>query len=153
MLIGLIADTHNHFDPRLPEWLHGVDHILHAGDIGQPRVLMELEAIAPVTAVLGNNDSDPTLRETEVVELGGRRLLVHHIFFPPSPTEALARRIAAAQPDVVVTGHTHQRHCQTIGGRLFINPGYAGAPRPGLVRSLGLLRLNAAAMQVEFRDL
>ena len=75
MKIGVISDTHGYFDPRLPALFAGVDHILHAGDIGRYDIISELENIAPVTAVLGNNDYDLTLRETEIVTLDGRKVL------------------------------------------------------------------------------
>ena len=74
MKIGVISDTHNFLDPQIPELFAGVSHILHAGDIGLPRVLTQLESIAPVTAVGGNTD-DPVLRhdETKIAGLAGRR--------------------------------------------------------------------------------
>ena len=57
MKIGVISDTHNFFDPKIPELFNGVDHILHAGDVGTAVIRFQLEEIAPVTAVLGNVDS------------------------------------------------------------------------------------------------
>ena len=39
MRIGVISDTHNYFDPRIPELFAGADHILHAGDIGLPAII------------------------------------------------------------------------------------------------------------------
>ena len=79
MKIGVISDTHDHLDPKIFELFAGVDHILHGGDIGMPAIIMDLEAIAPVTAVLGNNDSSSKFRETETVLLAGRKFLIHHI--------------------------------------------------------------------------
>ena len=55
-LIGIISDTHGVFDPKIPGIFKTVSHILHAGDIGDLRVLQQLERIAPVTAVSGNVD-------------------------------------------------------------------------------------------------
>src|SRR5208337_2195517 len=74
MKIGVLSDTHNFLDPKIPELFAGVSHILHAGDIGLPWILTELEAVAPVTAVAGNTD-DPRLRydPTRTVELAGRK--------------------------------------------------------------------------------
>lgn len=153
MKIGLISDTHGYFDPRIPELFTGVEHILHAGDIGSLRVIQQLEAIAPVTAVLGNNDFDPTWRETEVVSLGGRKFLVHHIVGMRSLAEGIRDRIARVRPDVVVFGHTHQRHEERRGDTLFLNPGYAGKPRFGMGRSVAVLHLEAQAMRMEFLPL
>ena len=56
--IGIISDTHGSLDPRAYTALADCDHIIHAGDICGPAILRELEALAPVTAVLGNNDFD-----------------------------------------------------------------------------------------------
>src|SRR4026208_1469617 len=78
MLIGLISDTHDFLDPRVPSLFKGVEHILHAGDIGRMSILVALERIAPVTAVLGNTDAGLDVRETEVIELAGRKFLLHH---------------------------------------------------------------------------
>ena len=53
MKIGVISDTHNFFDPQIPELFKGVEHIIHAGDVGTTAIISELETIAPVTAVTG----------------------------------------------------------------------------------------------------
>ena len=99
MHIGIISDTHNFFDPKIPKLFSGVEHILHAGDIGLPWIIMELENIAPVTAVLGNTD-DPGLqfKQTEMVELPGRKFLVHHIVDPRKPADPIKARIARERP-------------------------------------------------------
>ena len=136
MRIAVISDTHDFLDPKIPKLFAGVDHILHAGDIGAPIIVLELEQIAPVTAVGGNTD-DPGFhyRQTQAVELAGRRFLVHHIVNPHAPPEAIKARLAREGLDVVVFGHTHKPFCQTIGDTLYFNPGYAGKSRFGLERS------------------
>ena len=58
MLVGVISDTHGLMRPEALAALRGVDRIIHAGDIGTPEILTALEAIAPITAVRGNNDRD-----------------------------------------------------------------------------------------------
>lgn len=153
MKLGLISDTHDYFDPRIPALFAGVEHILHAGDIGTPCIIQQLEAIAPVTAVLGNNDFDPSWRETEIVTLGGRKFLIHHIVGIRELADGIRDRIARSQPDVVVFGHTHQRHEERRGKTLFLNPGYAGKPRFGMERSVALLHLEAKALRMEFLPL
>src|SRR5437762_1300537 len=104
--IGIISDTHNFLDPKIATLFAGVGHILHGGDIGQPRIILELEALAPVTAVSGNTD-DPGLRYgvTEVLTLAGKKFLIHHIVNPHALEESLQRRISTERPDVVVFGH------------------------------------------------
>ena len=154
MKIGVISDTHNFFDPQIPKLFQGVEHILHAGDIGSPRIILELEQIAPVTAVLGNTD-DPGLhfRQTEAIELAGRKFLVHHIVNPQSLDDLLSSRVAREQPDVIVFGHTHKPFNQTIGGTLFFNPGYAGKSRFGMERSLAILDCDDLGIRPHFRKL
>src|SRR5689334_19489061 len=101
--LGVISDTHNFLDPKVLTLFEGVEHILHAGDIGMPWLILHLENIAPVTAVMGNTD-EPGLRyrQTEAVELVGRKFLLHHIVNPRSLDDDLRRRITREQPHVVV---------------------------------------------------
>lgn len=153
MKIGIISDTHGHLDRQVFDLFEGVEHILHAGDIGYPSLILELEGIAPVTAVLGNNDAGLDFRESEIVELGGRKFFVHHIVNPRSLTEQLAQRLARVKPDVVVFGHTHQRFCETVGSTLFFNPGYSGKPRFKLERSVAVLDLTGDEVTAEFYPL
>ena len=152
--IGVISDTHNYFDPRIPQLFAGVDHILHGGDIGLPIIVLELEQIAPVTAVAGNTD-DPGLhyRQTQTVELAGRKFLVHHIVNPHALTDPIKARIARERPAVVVFGHTHKPFSETIDGSLFFNPGYAGKSRLGLERSVAILHCGDKGIRPEYLKL
>jgi putative phosphoesterase len=153
MLLGLISDTHDFLDPRVSSLFKGVEHILHAGDVGRASILLALERIAPVTAVLGNTDAGLDVRETEVVELGGRKFLLHHIVDVHKPHESLQRRIEREAPDVVVFGHTHKPHDETIGSTRYLNPGYAGKARFNLPRSVALLHFGPEGLRVEFKPL
>jgi putative phosphoesterase len=148
--IGVISDTHGFLDPKIPELLAGVEHILHAGDIGDPMIELELKFIAPVTLVVGNNDPGLSFKETEVVALAGRKFLIHHIVNPRAPADKLKSRIARERPDVVVFGHTHKRFCETIGRILFFNPGYAGKPKFGTERSAAILHCDEKEIRVEY---
>ena len=152
--IGLISDTHNYFDPRIPQLFAGVAHILHGGDIGLPAILLTLEQIAPVTAVAGNTD-DPGFRyaQTAVVELAGRKFLAHHIVNPHALTDSLQARIARERPDVVVFGHTHKPFSEKIGGMLFFNPGYAGKSRFGMERSVAILHCGDKGIRAQYLPL
>ena len=153
MKIGVISDTHGFFDPQLPALFKGVEHILHAGDIGMPLVILELEAIAPVTAVLGNNDEGLDFRETEVVELAKRKFLIHHIVDVRRLSEVARRRINREKPDVVVFGHSHKPHNEMIGTTLYFNPGYAGKPRFNQPRSVAILNCLPRSIHAEFHSL
>ncbi len=155
MRIGVISDTHDFLDPRVPELFAGVAHILHGGDVGMPRLLLQLQQIAPVTAVLGNTDSVPQcgIQLTEVVELAGRKFFLHHVLNPHLPGDDLKSRLARERPDVVVFGHTHRPFCERIGDTLFFNPGYAGKPKFGLARSVAILHCDAKEIRTEFLNM
>ena len=153
MKIGVLSDTHDYLDPKVLALFQGVDHILHGGDIGMPWLILRLEEIAPVTAVIGNTDCGIDFRETEVVELDGRKFLVHHIVDVRAPDEKLKRRLARERPAVVVFGHTHKPFCETIDGTLFFNPGSAGKPRFDLPRSVAILHCGADGIRPEYLEL
>jgi putative phosphoesterase len=150
MKIGVVSDSHSFLDRQIPQLFTGVDHILHAGDVGPYSLLLELEAIAPVTAVLGNTDIWLQLKLTETIELGGHRLLI-----TTSSTARIAgdlKTIVADRPDVVVFGHTHKAFSSKIRGTQFFNPGYAGKQRFALERSVAIA-LRRAPSRPEFKPL
>lgn len=151
--IGVISDTHGHFEPRLREIFAGVNHILHGGDIGLPWLILELEDIAPVTAVTGNTDAGLSYKDLEVLQLGARKFLVHHIVDFERPQDKLKRRIIRENPDVVIFGHTHKRFCEMVGNTLYLNPGYAGRQRFDLPRSVAILHCDGEGMTAEFAEL
>ena len=150
MKIGVISDTHGYLDPRVEKIFAGADHILHAGDIGYASIILELQLIAPVTAVLGNCDGDIGYRLTECATVAKKKFLVHHIVNPWARSEPLEARIAKERPDAVVFGHTHKKFCETVDGILFFNPGYAGKPKFGAERSVAVLHAEGAKIRPEF---
>jgi uncharacterized protein len=152
--IGVLSDTHGFLDPKIPELFAGVNHIVHAGDIGLPWLILELQSIAPVTAVLGNcDDPEMEFRETEVIQLSNRKILIHHIVDPRDPAEKIKRRIVRENPDLVVFGHTHKRFCERSGQALYFNPGYAGKPRFNLPRSVALLTCDDQGITADYIEL
>ena len=81
MLIGLISDTHipdraKVLPQKVIEAFSNVDLILHAGDLTSPRVIEELEEIAPVMAVQGNMDrvNGIDLPKAKVIEAEGLKI-------------------------------------------------------------------------------
>jgi hypothetical protein len=153
MKIGIISDTHNYFDPQIPDLFKGVEHIIHAGDVGTTEILTALEQIAPVTAVYGNTDSMLPLKEIEVFELGRHKFLLQHIVQPHTPAVLLSDRVQREKPNTIVFGHTHKPFNQTIGGIWYFNPGYAGKTRFGMERSVALLHFNRDKIKAEFLKL
>jgi putative phosphoesterase len=137
--IGIISDTHGLLRPEALAALRGVDHIVHAGDIGGMEIIRTLEEIAPVTFVEGNNDSGDG---TDVVRatIAGLRILVTHIL--PRP-HALARGVIAslrdASADVVIFGHSHLPHDEVIDGVRFFNPASAGPRRFDYPVAVGII--------------
>lgn len=143
MRIGLISDTHGLLRPAIFDALEGVDRILHAGDIGRADILVELEAIAPVSAVYGNTDG-ATLHSALTVQLeldlDGRTVVLTHGHALGSPNPVNLHK-AYPDADIVVYGHTHIAAIDHYEGTLFVNPGAAGPGRFGLKPSLALLDL------------
>jgi len=147
MKIGLISDTHGHLDPRIPALFAGVEHILHAGDIGGESLLDELRAIAPVTVVLGNTDRglrDHGFRDVERRTLGGKTFLVVHVARPHDLPDDVRRIIFDGdKPDVVVFGHTHQPERIVENGVIFVNPGSASRPRMHQPATVAIAEIHA----------
>lgn len=127
--------------PRLAEVFAGVDHILHAGDIGGRDVLASVAAIAPVTAVAGNIDGFRCgdAGEEARVTLGGLRFYVTHTLPNPSrPDRRVADALQEEPADVVVFGHSHLPHNERIGDLWFFNPASAGPRRFDYPVSVGI---------------
>jgi putative phosphoesterase len=141
MRIGVVSDTHGLLRPQALDALRGSDHIVHGGDIGKDgAILQQLRAIAPVTAVRGNNDVGDwaaAIRETETLEIGGIRIHVLH------DLKALAIDPLAQAIDVVVAGHSHKPLVDRRGAVLYVNPGSAGPRRFSLPVSVALLQVSA----------
>jgi len=136
--IGLISDTHNLLRPEARVALKGVDRIIHAGDICDAAVLRELEAIAPVTAVRGNNDRGAwaqALQERQRIEIGGVAIYVVH------DLHDLDIVPESSGVKVVITGHSHRPLMKMENGVLYINPGSAGPRRFTLPISIGFLEI------------
>lgn len=143
--IGVISDTHGYIDEAIKEVFQDVDHIVHAGDIGSPDVLEELERVAPVTAVRGNIDGGE-LRflplETMVSFNGVDVALLHIAGSPKRPRKAARELIARLRPDVLIVGHSHVPVVGRVSGTLWINPGAAGRQGFHLERTAAILRIS-----------
>jgi putative phosphoesterase len=124
---------------------HAVDHILHGGDVGEWDVVIELQALAPVTAVYGNSDGleiRGKLPQVAELELEGFQIVVTHGDQFGSPTPA---KVHEAFPDaeIIVFGHSHKPLLELVDKTVTVmNPGGAGAPRFGIPPSVGILELE-----------
>jgi uncharacterized protein len=144
--IGIISDTHGLLRPEALAFLRGSDYIVHAGDIGDAGVLGELSAVAPVTAVRGNNDNGAwaeTIAETEVLKVGAVSIYVLH------DLAQLDLDPAAIGYQVVVSGHSHKPSMEGRGGVLYLNPGSAGPRR--FKRPIAVAELTVEGSAVEGR--
>lgn len=142
--IGLIADTHGLLRPEAVAFLRGADFIVHAGDIGSGAILDALAALAPVTAVRGNNDVAPWAEGLP----DSARLVVDGVVLHVLHDLADLRRLPAP-PDarVIVTGHSHQPRIDERGGLLQVNPGSAGPRRFRLPISAGELLIDGVEVR------
>ena len=141
MLLGLISDTHGLVRPEVFGAFEGVDLILHAGDVGGSSVLVELRAIAPVHAVIGNTDApdEPGLVKSLRLDIEGLTIHVSHGHELGGPTpEGLLDRYDA---DVIVFGHTHRPLIERSGNRVVVNPGAAGPRRFHLKPSVARMKV------------
>jgi putative phosphoesterase len=143
--IGVIADTHGLFDPAILQHFQHVDHIVHAGDIGNRSVIEQLEMIAPVTAVSGNVDGyDESGFPTEaIIKLNSFRIAIRHVVFEGGKlTKAGRAFLDRTRPDICIFGHTHQPKSEWLGDTLLFNPGSAGPKRFILPRMVGRITIG-----------
>jgi putative phosphoesterase len=153
--IAILSDSHGLLRPGVFPLIEGVEAILHAGDVGPGELLLELEAVAPVTAVWGNTDDfDLRHRLPEVAEWewqGKRIVLLHgHRLGVPTPS-ALAALYPEA--DLLVFGHTHRPLIERVGTVLVVNPGGCGHRRFGLPPTLILAELREDGMSAELLEI
>ena len=138
-IIGVISDTHGLLRPEAVTALHGVEMILHAGDIGKPEILDELNKIAPVTAVCGNNDTGDWARnipDRQHLEIGGISIyMLHDLKEFNSADEAI-------DADVLIFGHSHKPMIEERDGVVHLNPGSAGPRRFKLPVTVALLNVE-----------
>jgi putative phosphoesterase len=144
MRIGVISDTHGLLRPQALAALRGSDHIVHAGDVGDPSILVALRAIAPLTAVRGNNDRAAwaaDLPGCADVVLGGVRIHVLH------DLATLALDALRPRPRVVIAGHSHKPMSVVRDDVLLLNPGSAGPRRFTLPIAVARLDIEGAELR------
>jgi hypothetical protein len=146
MRVGVISDTHGLLRPEALHALQGAEHILHAGDVGDPEILSALNNIAPTTAIRGNIDQGGAcghLPATELIELGGHSIYMLHdvkkLDLNPEPAGIAA----------VVFGHSHKALVERRRGVLFLNPGSAGPRRFQLPVTVAWLDIEPAGLNAQ----
>ncbi len=158
MRIGVLSDTHISQRGRtLPGFLwnvfRGVDLILHAGDIGDESVLLDLKTIAPVEAVLGNTDPVELANQLpikKVLSMGQKKIGLIHGDGPAGTTlHRVKMAFTRDTVDAIVFGHSHQPFNETINNILMFNPGSCTVPRREPHPSCGILHIDQERIRGE----
>jgi uncharacterized protein len=140
--LGIISDTHGLLREEAIKLLYGVDHIIHAGDIGEPNILQRLAAVAPVSAIRGNIDVQPwasSLPDTIQTTLFGQKIYVIH------DRNELA--IAPAEMGI------HRASVEKLNDVLYVNPGSAGPRRFRLPITLATIEIAGGQLSPNIREL
>lgn len=165
--IGVLSDTHMpHMARSLPRAVvdgmreAGVDVLAHCGDMLDESAIPELEAIAPLQAVAGNNDSWGLLErfgEKKVLTFGSVRIGMVHghgsTRRESTPDHAFAQ-FRNENVQAVLFGHSHMPLCEWREGILLFNPGSPTDKRRQPRYSYGILRIEDGAIdpQLHFFD-
>ena len=147
MILGLISDTHGLLRDRALRAMQNTGAIIHAGDVGDAKILEALEKLAPVTAVRGNVDTAEwatKLPATAVIKVDAVRIYVLH------DVKALKLNSIPSGISIIVSGHSHKPGQSTRGGILYINPGSAGPRRFNLPVTVARLDLARQPWEAEF---
>ena len=156
MLIGLISDTHipdraRILPQKVLEAFNDVELILHAGDLTSPKVIDELEKIAPVMAVQGNMDraNGIELPKAKIIEVEGLKIgIIHGEVYPRADSDQLLYLAKELNVDILVSGHSHQPKIEQKEGILLLNPGSPIVPRLA-DRTVMLLEIKNKEVDVE----
>ena len=145
--IGVLSDTHGLLRPEVLSALSGCDAIIHGGDINQPEILEQLEKIAPVYVVRGNNDKEwaehlPITLAFQIEQC--RFFLVHNKKQVPGDLTGI---------DAVIFGHSHKYFAQELDGRLWLNPGSCGKRRFDQEITLAILTVDGSSLSAEKIDI
>ena len=145
MRIGILSDTHGVLPNDIFRIFNGVEHIFHAGDIGELSIIKKLETISPVSAIYGNIDPWPILSlypNILITEMEGVKIIMKHdiLDIKAYSFELFKKRL---QADIVIHGHTHKPECTYYRNTYYINPGSVSKPRHGFNGSVVVLNLNS----------
>jgi len=145
-IIGVISDTHGLLRAEAIEALSGSDYIIHAGDVGDPRIVDRLRRIAPLTVVAGNIDREAWARElpeNDVLSADGLQIYVLH------DIQDLDLKPEAAGFSAVIYGHSHVPKQEMRNGVLYLNPGSAGPRRFRLPVTVARLQVREGRLHAQ----
>lgn len=145
--LGLISDTHGLLRPEALDFLRGAERIIHAGDIGNREILEQLRALAPVTAVRGNNDRGAWARAVpNKADLQVEEVAIHVL-------HDVAELRLKPGVRVVISGHSHKPNIEERDGVLYVNPGSAGPRRFSLPIAVGELKISGLNVRAGIKEL
>lgn len=134
--IDVLSDTHGYLPTAAFEACSDADLIVHAGDICDDDIIPRLQMLAPVVAVLGNNDwpgaYGPDVTEHAEFERMGITFKVAHIRSWLGPLDT---RIA-------ICGHTHVAKILEVGACTLVNPGSTTRPRDAQGHTMARIELE-----------
>jgi|SRR5690554_1486743 len=130
--IGLLSDTHGHWDDKFEKYFAECDEVWHAGDIGSMELAVKFEELKPFRAVYGNIDDFKTrlaYPETLNFEIENIKIIMTHIGGYPGRYEpSIISMLKANKPKLFIAGHSHILKVMYDDKleTLHMNPGAAG---------------------------
>ena len=146
--IGLLSDTHNHWDDKFKTYFESCDEVWHAGDIGSLELAQQFEAFKPFRAVYGNIDDHRTrCAYPEKIRFTLERVdvwMTHIGGYPGKYDFGIRSELYAHPPKLFICGHSHILRVMYDKNLevLHINPGAAGKYGFHKVRTLVRFTLN-----------
>lgn len=141
--IGIVSDTHGLLRPEVLEILVDCDVIFHGGDINRPEIVEELQKIAPLYVVRGNNDKE----WAEAIPHDLTAAVEDLTFYMVHNKKEAADNLEGI--DIVLFGHSHKYTETVIENRLWLNPGSCGRRRFHQEITMAVMIVEDRAYQVE----
>jgi uncharacterized protein len=155
-LVAVISDTHGQSHPNLFPILdqRRPSLILHAGDMGNPALLRDLEALGQTVFVRGNVDPPGPNWPDSIdlhIRLGSTSqvdLLLLHFAVARLRLNKIALELLQKHPaQIIIYGHSHVPFLGMDGKRCLFNPGSAGPPRMGLPTTMGFIEISSGQLK------
>ncbi|MCV6628253.1 MAG: metallophosphatase family protein [Flavobacteriaceae bacterium] len=130
--ILLLSDTHSHLDDRIIKYIHTVDEVWHAGDIGDLQVTDSIQQLKPLKAVYGNIDDHiarSQFPQDLLFQCEGVLVWMTHIGGYPGNYQARIKPLLQKhRPKLYICGHSHILKVQYDKklDLLHLNPGACG---------------------------
>ena len=130
--ILLISDTHSYFDETILKYVKDSDITIHAGDVGNEKLIKTIRKHTVFIGVYGNIDDHlirSTLKENEIINIENHKFLITHIAgTSPNYNKKVKKLISDEKPNILIYGHSHLLKVEFDKKNQLtaINPGAAG---------------------------